>query len=441
MNTTAEVKKYLDIYESLKKREPKEPPWLLKSREEAIQSFSQNGFPTPKHTSWRHTDITAIRETSFVLESTMASAPASLFDGFKQTHKNHSLFFVNGNYERSLSTVPEGIRVLGIGEALEREPELLKAHWGQGAKIEGHALIALNTAFSHQGVLLVVEKDTKIEEPIYLVFSSMPGQEHVMFHPRILILAKEQSQATLVETYVSEGEKPYWLNMVMEIFLSEGAALQIFKNQSENLNAFHFSTKFITQKSKSSFSLLTLACGAKWMRDECRVNFEGEEAEAFLRGLDLAEAGQILDYQVLVDHQKPSCRSHQLFKGVLAGRSRGIFHGKVFVHKNAQHTDAHQTSKNLLLSNEAEADAQPQLEILADDVQCSHGAAIGPLEEDPLFYLRSRGIGEKEATRILAEGFARELLEAAANGVLKEELMQGISQKLAKQLSCVEENS
>lgn len=429
---TMEVKPYLDLYES-QKRTCKEPAWLSGLRDRAMQSFAETGFPTIRQATWRYTDLNPIRETRFSTAGSLSEPSVPGQGKESKTKPGHALFFTNGEYDSSISSAPAGVDVLRIQDALNREPALLKESWGQISDTK-NPFVALNTAFSTQGVVIIVESGKVIQDPIHLVFSVTAKEGPAVFYPRILLCAKERSQATFVETYQTESAASYLTNAVFEIDLKAEARLKILKIQTENLSAFHVTHRSVVQKAGSSFSLTTLALGAKLMRDESRVRFDGEGAEAILSGLYLAESNQVLDHHVFVDHEKPSCQSRQIFKGILAGQSRGVFSGKVLVRKNAQHTDARQTNKNLLLSDDAKVDTEPQLEILADDVKCSHGAAIGQLDEDSLFYLRSRGIGEKQARRILAEGFAKELIEASVDGALRETWLRLVNEKLERQL-------
>jgi Fe-S cluster assembly protein SufD len=252
---------------------------------------------------------------------------------------------------------------------------------------------------------------------------------------RNLIVLENKSKAAIVENYRSVSGKHYLTNAVTEIVLEEGSALEHCKIQREHPEAFHIATTQVTQCRASSFVSFALSTGSRLMRNDSRVSLAEEGASCVLNGLYLGDKDQLLDHQTFVDHQKPDGKSDQFFKGLLAGNSRGVFRGQVLVRQDAQRTDAHQTNKNLLLSDTAKVDTQPQLEILADDVKCSHGAAIGQLQEDAVFYLRSRGIGEKEAGRILSQGFAREVIERSGLEYLKELLLELVNGKLNEQLN------
>jgi Fe-S cluster assembly protein SufD len=245
----------------------------------------------------------------------------------------------------------------------------------------------------------------------------------------------KKSKASIVETYGAGNGKSYFTNAVTEIVLEEASMLEHCKIQREHPEAFHIATTQVVQRRGSSFISFALSTGARLMRNDCRVALTAEGASCELNGLCLGDRDQLLDQQIFVDHQKPGGKSDQFFKGLWAGNSRGVFRGQVMVRQDAQRTDAYQTNKNLILSDTARVDTQPQLEILADDVKCSHGAAVGQLQEDALFYLRSRGIGEKEAGRMLAQGFAREVIERSSLSFMKEILSELVNEKLEKMAS------
>jgi Fe-S cluster assembly protein SufD len=272
------------------------------------------------------------------------------------------------------------------------------------------------------------------KEPVRIVFLAHVSTGPSVFHMRNLIVAGKKSKAAIMETYAAGNGKNYFTNAVTEIFLEEDARMEHCKVQREGPGAFHMATTQVGQRRGSSFVSFALSTGSRLMRNECRVLLAGEFASCELNGLYLGDGDQVLDHQTFVDHQRPDGKSDQFFKGLLAGNSRGVFRGHVRVHQDAQRTDAHQTNKNLLLSDTAKVDTQPQLEILADDVKCSHGAAVGQLQEDALFYLRSRGIGEKEAGHLLAQGFAQEVIERSSLGFMKEILLELVNEKLTQQL-------
>ena len=405
---------YMKAYESLRAGRKAEPAWLLRLRDEAMTVFSAKGFPTTRDDAWRYTDVTAIREGCFDRDGSLSGEPS---------------------LRNKLNRPREGVQVLDIREALATVPELLEKHLGRYANSDVNSFTALNTAFFQHGSFVRISAGVTLDEPIEIVHSVAPDRKGFVFQPRTLIWVKNGGKAWVREIYESTGTQPYFTNAVTEIVLEEGARLEHCKIQQEGPEAFHVATTHVIQRRGSSFVLFALSTGARLMRNDCRVALTEEGASCELSGLYLGDKDQVLDQQTFVDHQKPDGKSDQFFKGLLAGNSRGVFRGHVMVRQDAQRTDAHQTNKNLLLSDTAKVDAQPQLEILADDVKCSHGAAVGQLQEDALFYLRSRGIGETEAGRMLAQGFAREVIEHSSLSFMKEKLLELVNEKLEKQFS------
>ncbi len=406
-----ETNQYLKAFEALKADRQGESSWLLRLREEARSSFTEKGFPTQKDDAWRYTDLTSLRGAAFVLAG-----------GSVQTGR--------------LSKPREGVEILDILEAVTAFPELLEKHLGRHAEYAKDPFSALNTGFFSGGTFIRIADGIVLQEPLHLVHSAAPGRKGSAFQPRTLILVGKNSKASVVETYAAENGGSYFTNAVTEIVLEEGSRMEHCKIQRESPEAFHIAMTQVTQGRGSSFVSFALSIGGRLMRNECRVALTAEGASCELNGLSLGEGGQVSDQQTFVDHQKPDGKSDQFFKGLWAGNSRGVFRGQVRVRQDAQGTDAHQTHKSLLLSNTATVDTQPQLEILADDVKCSHGAAVGQLQEDELFYLRSRGIGAEEAGRILAQGFATEVIERSSLGFMRETLVELVKEKLEKQSLC-----
>lgn len=408
-----ETNQYLKAYEKMKDARPGEPSWLLRLRERAMDSFVKKGFPTTRDDAWRYTDLAPIRESRFDRDGSPGREP-------------------------SLSDMPNrpqaGIEVFDIAEAVIAFPELLEKHLGRYADPEKNPFTALNEALFQSGTFIRISDGVILKEPIQIVHSPASGGKAAAFHPRTLILMGKGSKAAVVETYAAKDGGSYFTNAVTEIVLEEGSQLQHCKIQRESSEVFHIATTQVAQRRGSSFVSFALSTGGRLSRSDCRIALAEEGASCEMNGLYLGDKDQVLDQQTFVDHMKPDGKSRQFFKGLMAGNSRGVFRGHVMVRQDAQRTDAQQTNKNLLLSDTAKVDAQPQLEILADDVKCSHGAAIGQLQEDALFYLRSRGIGEREAGRILAEGFAREVIERSSLGFMKEELTVLVNEKLKEQL-------
>lgn len=399
----------MKAYEKAEKGRKSEPFWLIRLREEAMKLFVQKGFPTQKNDAWRYTDLAPLLDTSFTFGSESIQPPG-------------------------LNRSREGVEVLDISEAIATFPEFLEKHLGRYADTRD-PFTALNTGLFSRGTFIRIAGGVILKEPLRIVHSTVPSRKNSTSQYRTLILMEKNSQATVLEIYDSPGDWVYFTNAVTEIVLEEDARLEHCKIQQESSGAFHVGATYVAQHRGSSFVSFALSAGARLMRNDCRIALTEEGASCELNGLYLGDKDQVLDQQTFVDHQQPDGKSDQFFKGILAEHSRGVFRGHVMVRQDAQRTDAHQTNKNLLLSDGAKVDTQPQLEILADDVKCGHGAAVGQLQEDALFYLRSRGIGEQEAGRILAQGFATEVIERSSMGFMKETLSEMVNEKLEKQFS------
>lgn len=419
---------YQKKFETLQAGRGGEPAWLAALRRKAMTDFETQGFPTLKDEAWRYTDITPSRD--HVLESAPDAArpdPKTL-EEFRRNAGRYCVFVVDGEFSAEHSSLPGGITVLGLEDAARALPELVEPYLDRCGSAGADAFHRLNTAFFRSGVFFHVPEAVTLKEPVHIVFVTSGSGVHV----RNLFVIGAGSRASLIETHVSLGARTSFSNVVTEMVLERGAILDHVKTQNEGREAFHFGTTYALQRHASSLTSFAFSIGGRLARQDTRVVLDEEGASCELNGLCLGDEEQLLDFQTRVDHRKPEGTSHQFFKGLWAGRARGVFRGQVFVHQDAQKTDAHQTNKNLLLSETAKVDTQPQLEILADDVKCSHGAAVGQLQEDALFYLRSRGIGEKEAGHMLAQGFAREVIGRLDSEPLQRVLLDLVDQKLSQ---------
>ncbi|HEY3203550.1 MAG TPA: Fe-S cluster assembly protein SufD [Thermoanaerobaculia bacterium] len=375
--------------------------WLSELRREAFARFEELGFPTAKDEGWRQTGIQPITNTPWVLAKPVSrTVPLPAIDGARAV-------FINGRFAKNLSRLPEGIRVESMRTALDAEPEAFRAHLARIAAFEQNAFTALNTAFFQDGAVVRIASGAVVPAPIALVFVSAPNGAPAVSHPRILILAAERSQASIVETYA--GDSRYFTNAVTEIALSDGAVLEHYKVQRESEAASHVQTIAVRQARATQFTSHNIAFGAAIARTDLHVTLDAEGAECTLNGLFVGDGTQRLDNHTVIDHAKPHCVSRELYKGIMDGASRGVFHGKIIVRPDAQKTDAMQTNKNLLLSRQALVNSTPALEIFADDVKCKHGSTTGQLDAAALFYLRSRGIGQADARALLTYAFAADV--------------------------------
>ncbi len=433
MSTTVrrEADSFLEQFERFE-RQAKHPSWVFPLRKAGIARFAELGFPTVDQEDWRFTNVAPIARLPFkpVLEPT-GEAPAA--DAISRSPFGRlaaiRLVFINGHYTKELSSPPppaEGITISSLAEALASNAPALEPRLGRYAAQESNAFAALNTAFFQDGAFIHVEAGRQLQRPVHLLYISTLKETGATFHPRNLIIAEENSRATIVESYAATQDSACFTNAVTELAAGESAVLEHIKFQDETRSAFHIAAIYARLGSHSNVVLHSIATGAKLSRNDIRTTLAGEGLECILNGLYLTGGSQLADHHMVVEHAEPNCRSHEYFNGILDGRSKGVFHGRILVRPAGQKTDAKQTNKNLLLSDEATVDTKPQLEIYADDVKCTHGATVGQLNEESIFYLRSRGIGAGRARRMLIHAFAGEILERIRHAPAREELSQRI---------------
>lgn len=403
-----------------------EPEWLTHLRREGIGRFMVAGFPTLRDEEWKYTSVAPIVETEF------APGPYDP-DGLNAERIQELTFddsgcirlvFVNGHFSRELSfldSLPNGLLVSSLSEALGSNVKTLEQHVGAYVDRERHPFSALNTALFTDGALIEIRSDAVIENPIHVIFHSTAAAP-IASHPRLLIIADANSQATIIESWIGNGT--YFSNAVVEVSAGENAVVDHYKVNQESGEAFHVAAMAVRLERNSRFITYNITLGGRLVRNDVEAWMGGEGAEATLNGLYLTSGNQHVDNHTRIDHAVPNCPSHELYKGILDGKSTGVFNGKIFVHKDAQKTDAKQTNQNLLLSRDATINTKPQLEIFADDVRCTHGATIGRLDEDALFYLRARGIGKDEARALLTFAFASDILGRIRVEKLRERLEQ-----------------
>jgi Fe-S cluster assembly protein SufD len=332
---------------------------------------------------------------------------------------------VNGYYSTALSSLrglPAGVKVSNLEAAMVANSVFVEKQFGQCALTDDNAFAALNQAFFHDGGFVYVPAGVSIAEPIQFIFISTAKQDGETVQPRNLIIAEANSRATVIESYLFTHNAAYFTNAVTEIAAGDNATLEHVKFQDEADDAFHLATIAGKLGRASHVSIHSFALGAKLSRTSIRANLAGEGLECILNGLYLTGGEQLADHHMIVEHAQPHCASHEYFNGILDDKSKGVFHGRILVRKIAQKTDAKQTNKNLLLSDNATADTKPQLEIYADDVKCTHGATIGQLNDESIFYLRSRGIGADNARRMLIHAFAGEIIARVKHDSVREEL-------------------
>ena len=414
------------------------PAWLRPIRKEAIARFETVGFPTQKHEDWRFTNLAPLLRVPFkpaILgrpDGVVAERLEPFLFGVLKTTR---LVFVNGQFSPRLSylrPLPEGVRVASLAEILRSDPGSVEKDLARHAKYEDDAFVALNTSFFTDGGYVEIPKGTVVEEPIHLVFISTAQEMPTVSHPRNVVRLGARSQATLIETYAGWAPEVTFTNAVTEISAAPGSVLDHYKIQRESESAFHIATMTVDQDRDSNIVCHSLAFGAALSRSYVHTKFHAEGGSVALNGLFMPFGGQQADNYTRIDHAAPACTSVELYRGILGGKSRGVFNGNIYVRKDAQKTVARQTNKNLLLSKEAFVDSTPGLEILADDVKCNHASTIGQLDENAIFYLRSRGIDEEAARHILTYAFASDVVNQVKVAPIRIKLDQLILSRLPK---------
>jgi Fe-S cluster assembly protein SufD len=418
-------------------RRNKASGWEESIRRQAISCLTQKGFPTQEHEDWKYTSIEPIVQTPFALARCELNGlgAAILAQPELAQLEGRRIVVVNGFYSLELSSLealPPQIVVCSLSKAMSMHADLVQQHLGRYADHQNQSFVALNTALMEDGVFLYVPNGMALENPIHLIFVSWSGKKAVMSNPRSLIVLGVNSQAVLVETYIGLEGKPYFTNSVTELVGEENAKIVHCRFQNERQNAYHIATTQAHLAGNSQLTSQTISLGGALARSDLNVSLDGEGIHASLDGLYVASDSQHMDHHTRIDHRKPYGTSRQLYKGVLRGKSKGVFNGKIVVHKNAQRTDAAQVNRNLLLSGEAWANTKPELEIYADDVKCTHGSTVGQPDEDSVFYLRSRGIGQDQAAGLLAYAFARDLIERITVEPIRVELNSLLMDKMQR---------
>ncbi len=408
------------------------------ARKSAIARFVELGFPSTHQEDWKYTDVSPIAKINFkpILHYDSDGLTKKEVDKFSfRNLECHLLAFVNGHFSQEFSSIgplPGGVHIGSLAAAVKQNDALVQQHLTRHAQFGNNSFTALSTAFLRDGAYIVIPGSIVLDRPIHLLFISTGVQDAFVSFPRSLIVAGRGSQVAVLENFVSMKDNVYFTSSVSEIVLGENAVVEYDKLQIESDRAFHVGGMFIQQERNSSFTSNTISLSGSLIRNDVNVVLDGEGAEATLNGLYLGTGSQLIDNHTTIDHAKPHCPSHELYKGILAEKSKGVFNGKIKVRKDAQKTDAKQTNKNLILSEDASIDTKPQLEIFANDVKCTHGATIGQLDEEQVFYLRSRGVEERSARDILTFAFASEIIERIRVEPLRGQLEQMIRERLSK---------
>ncbi len=403
-------------------------------RTRGFSRFAAAGFPTTALESWRFTNVNPLTRRQFVVAGPTRLDPSRVSQFELENVKGPKLVCVNGCYSPELSkigTLPAGVELRSLADALADDPELVKSQLAKLASFDdpSSSFTALNTAFLQDGFVVRILDDTILEEPIHLLFVGT-GDGDAMNHPRTLVVAGSNSQVRLVESYVGVADGASLTNAVTEVFVGDGAVVDHYKLLRESVEAFHVGSMHLRLGRSSTFSSHAITLGGAIARNEVIAELQGEGGDCTLNGLYLANANRLVDNHTTIHHAKPHCDSHELYKGILDGQARAVFNGKIIVAIDAQKTDAKQSNKTLLLSEEAQINTKPELEIFADDVRCTHGATIGQLDAEALFYLRSRGLNLEQSRDVLIHAFASDLLGRIAIEPIRRQLDAVLLQEL-----------
>jgi Fe-S cluster assembly protein SufD len=412
-----EKNSYLSNYGLFKERMNGKHTWLNSLRKDAISRFGQQGFPTTRNEEWRFTNVSPIAKIPFKpavpLPDILTISQIANYTVCEA--KCTQLVFLNGFYSEKLSTVrllPKGVRIGSLSKAFDTDRALVEPLFALQTLDEQNSFTALNTAFLEDGAFIYISPDIVLRDPIHLLFLSNSQPDPTLSVPRSVIIAGAGSQVNIVESYASLDKGVYFTNAFTEIHAGAGSTIDHYKLQRESENAFHIATLKVLQEQDSSYSSHSLSLGGSIVRNNLSVSLNGTGADCTLNGLYVTKGRQHVDNHTSIDHAEPSCSSRELYKGILDDSSSAVFNGSIVVRKNAQKTNARQNNKNLLLSKNAVINTMPQLQILANDVKCNHGATIGQLNEEELFYLRSRGIDQPAARTLLTYALASDLLSA-----------------------------
>ena len=420
-------------------REGMDPAWLAALRARAGARFEELDFPTTRNEEWKYTNVAPILKVPYreIFDLDADGLTVERIEPFTFVESRHSqMVFIDGIYSKELSDLsglPHSAVVTSLAGMTEEQSLVASRHLAAYAKYQDDAFTALNTAHIGDGALVYIPDGKIVETPLHLLFIST-SEEASATHPRVLIIAGKGAMATIIESYVSTDDNVYLTNAVTEVFTAEESAITHYRLQEESEKAFHVATTQVHQERESNYVSYAFSLGAEIARHTLNVVLTGEHTDTTIDGLYVVTGKQHVDNHTTMDHSRPNCTSHQLYKGILDGKSRAVFNGKVLVREGALLTDAHQLNKNLLLSKDSSVDTKPQLEIFADDVKCSHGATVGQLEDDELFYLASRGIAPEQARALLTFGFAEDVISKIKLKSVRKQLDKTVLDKLHQSL-------
>ena len=427
------IKEYLNQHQQFSAQHPQDS-WLGETRGQSLSRLGEIGFPTLRDENWRYTNIKPLLKQAFnIVTHTDATITADQLAPYKiDAFESVRIVFVNGLLDENLSSsLPQGLTLKSMSQALHDQSERTARYVNQLLPNSRHGFMELNTAFINSGVWIDVEQNAQIEKPIELLFVSC-ADDHSLVQPRNVLVAGMGSQVKVVERYISLNDNKTMTNAITEIHAEEDANVEHVRVQQESRSTNHISGTFIKLDARAHFSTSTVTLGGNLTRNDLRCQIAGSGAHSNMFGLYATNQRQHVDNFTEVEHQVANCTSDELYKGVLDDRSRAVFHGRIYVAQDAQSTDAYQNNRTLLLSRDAEIDTKPQLEIYADDVKCSHGATVGQLNKEYLFYLTSRGVEKSKARRMLTFAFVKQALGSISNEPLKIYLEEQLDRQLLK---------
>ncbi|HYL97581.1 MAG TPA: Fe-S cluster assembly protein SufD [Blastocatellia bacterium] len=435
---------YVTDFDRELKNDAKKPAWLGSIKESAFKRFLELGFPTTRLENWKYTNASPIATTPFALGApdlksfdarVLETAPLGDLDCAR-------IVVIDGVYAGTIggkTSNNSAVRVESLAKAIAEEDPIVTKHLTRYANYTKNAFAALNTAFIKDGVALHIPDGAIVEDPIYILFVSTGNGPNGVSHPRALVTAGRDCQATVIQGFIGFGSEKWLTNAVTEIVIGENSRIDHFNLQDESRQAYHVATLQVNQGRSSGFHTHSIALGGALVRNDVNDVLDGEGAEATLDGLYVETGDQFVDNHTLIDHAQPHCSSREVYKGILDGKAKGVFDGSIIVRKDAQKTDARQSNKNLLLSGEAEINTKPQLEIFADDVKCSHGATIGQIDQESIFYLRSRGIDLESARSIMMYAFANEILDRIKSERLRSKIGKAVFARLSGERRLIQE--
>lgn len=408
---------------------------FFQRKKDALNAFDKLGFPTIRHEEWKYSNVKGLVSQVFDFNDSGNLTAEDLETLRIPNLEGNVLYFVNGVFHPEFSAVvsPESeLQILHFGEAVKRFPDLVEQHFAKYADYSDNGFTALNTAFAQHGVFLHVPDKAVVQQPVILRFIADSRRQNVAAQPRNLFLIGKRAEVKVAESFRTLGENAAFTNIVTEVILGEEAQFEYYKVQNESDQTYHIGTTHIQHARASHSYTVTVSLNGGFIRNNLNLVLDGERVDAHMYGLYLPSGRQHIDNHTLVDHAQPNSESSELYKGILYDRATGVFNGKIFVRQDAQKTNAYQSCRNVLASDQATMNTKPQLEIYADDVKCSHGTTTGQLNEEALFYLQSRGVPKDKARALLMLAFAEDVIEKMKIPAIKEYLEGLIVEKIGE---------